>query len=309
MRKRLFIFIVAFMAGVISVHVYVSALQFTEPQKEEKQSQPLPPATTVDEKNQSTKDGTIGGAPTPNRPVAIEGTITVIKQPSVEEKADKATQQAKSTKDKAWDVLKDPTEWPNFGLLILVFFGTIFAFGIYLAAKSQAKAAWEAANIAKKEFERATRPRLHIDGVRVIDFEVNKEPVFLVKIVNSGPANAEDVGLSILVDSSLLAVRDSVVEQKIFIPSNTTQEYPIKWKGPLSDTSLEALNKGDAPLVVKGDFHEKDLEKEFYCYKYLPWDGLRPIGVPHFVLCNFDPRQDVRGKGLVRGNIDDYIKR
>ena len=81
MRKRLVIFLVAFLAGILSVHRHISALQNTEPLKEEKQGLPIQQSNKSDEKNQSNKDENIVGIPTAkptNRPVAVEGTITVM---------------------------------------------------------------------------------------------------------------------------------------------------------------------------------------------------------------------------------------
>ena len=141
----------------------------------------------------------------------------------------------------------------------------------------------------------ASRARLHIDGVRVADFASGMEPVFFVKIVNSGPVAAENVAVSIRVETSEGGAKYTGGEHRIMIPAHDSREYFIRWASRLNDTLVNGF-KSDTPLSVSGYFEYEGKRTE-YCYKYNACSGERPQGVPEFIPCDFDTRRTILATG------------
>jgi len=161
-------------------------------------------------------------------------------------------------------------------------------------------------------------PRLHIEGVRVSDFEVGKQPWFFIKVTNSGPKAAEDVMISMRVESGLSTGTVGAKwkkEQTVTIPANSSRKYFIKWAERLTDDAYQGF-KMFVPLSVSGYYKMRETQQVEYCYKYNPCIEPRPKGVPEFIPCDFDPgltvligaRGSAHGKATVTGtltNADD----
>ena len=89
------------------------------------------------------------------------------------------------------------------GAGVVVGIAVVIIYGKQLTAMRGQLAEIKAAGAAtEKQIELATSARLHIEGVRVADFSSGLEPVFFVKIVDSGPVAAEDVAVNIRVEGS-----------------------------------------------------------------------------------------------------------
>jgi hypothetical protein len=133
-----------------------------------------------------------------------------------------------------------------------------------------------------------TQPRLHIEGVRPIEFEPGRMPIFFIKIRNSGMVGADKVSVRMI-----FTLDDSAVEyshdQILTIPANDARECFIHSRTMLTETTIRRLNANEIVLRISGSviWEGKTIE---YCYKYNRWgfDEPRPIDFPLFVACNFD---------------------
>lgn len=273
MGTKSFIFSVALLVSITLRPILISELQSAEQQKDGKQKQRLSkPLSRVKDQDQTSKEAQKGAntkqESTVPTPVTIEGTV------SIQQEA------------KPW------WEKPEWWTLILAAIASMFAYLAFRAASRQAKASEDQLAQAKKEFAHAISPRLHIDGVRVVDFDVGRQPTFFVKIVNSGPVAAKKVEISIRIESSIDGgVRPK--SQAITIPANDSWEYPLNWPIELSSTSIERLSSENGKLRVRGSFQEPKRDAVEYCYKYYPWSGRRPEGVSQFIPCEFDTARTV----------------
>src|SRR5207244_4799126 len=122
------------------------------------------------------------------------------------------------------------------GILVLIVYGK--QLGAMRGQLTEMKAASAA---AEKQLGLASSARLHIDGIRVADFQGGLEPVFFVKIVNTGPAAAENVTVSIRVESSEGGAKYTGGEHRIMIPAHDSREYFIKWASRLNNTVVNGL--------------------------------------------------------------------
>ena len=147
-----------------------------------------------------------------------------------------------------------------------------------------------------------TRPSLHIDGVRVIQFEPEHQPIFFVKIINSGLLAAKNVSISMKV-----AFADSTSEynqdQVMTIPAKDGRECFIDCALVLNSDVMRGFDRDNKPLCISGHVIWNKETTE-YCYKYNPWpfDTSRPHDLPLFVTCDFDPRRTVGISGRAMGH-------
>lgn len=143
----------------------------------------------------------------------------------------------------------------------------------------------------RKQVLRAISPRLRVDEVRAVGFEIGQSPAFMVSLVNEGATEAQDVAL--YVEAERGGVRAYWRgEQIVTVPANDRRMYPIRWSEVLSQEVIDAYSNNEPWLKVFGHFKYKDIEQPF-CYHYYPWIGKRPAEVPYFVPCDFDVRNDV----------------
>ena len=186
------------------------------------------------------------------------------------------------------------------GAGVIVGIAVVIIYGKQLTAMRGQLAEMKAAGAAtEKQVELATSARLHIEGVRVADFSSGLEPVFFVKIVNSGPVAAEDVAVNIRVESSEGGAKYTGGDHRIMVPAHDSREYFIKWPSRLNDTLVNGF-KSDIPLRVSGHFEYGGKRTE-YCYRYNASQGERPSGVPEFIPCDFDTRRTVLVTGKAAG--------
>jgi len=148
----------------------------------------------------------------------------------------------------------------------------------------------------------STRPSLHIDGVRVIEFQAGHQPIFFVKITNSGLVAAESVSISMKV-----ALADSTCEyqqdQVMTIPAQGGRECFIVTGLVLDSDVMRGFDRENKTLCISGHaiWNGKTIE---YCYKYNPWpfDAPRPQDLPPFVTCDFDARRAVGIAATIMGH-------
>jgi hypothetical protein len=138
--------------------------------------------------------------------------------------------------------------------------------------------------------ERAkTDPRLRIAEVTAQNFEVGERPTFIVTIANDGLIAATGVkvhmGVEIDVDKELDWIHDPIVT----IPASGKEHYFILSSSWLEQQHIDAFNNAVALRVV-GFFDYWPVGRTDFCYRYLPWEGPRPEGIPQFVPCDFEPR-------------------
>jgi hypothetical protein len=146
-----------------------------------------------------------------------------------------------------------------------------------------------------------TQPRLHVDGIRVDWLKENHEPVFFVKIMNSGVIAAEKVAIQVKVELAGSVIRYAR-DQVITIPANGIRECPFPSRTPINAVLLAEFENGSALLRVSGHITWDKQETE-YCYKYYPWPSKlpRPGGLPSFVPCDFDTNITADVTAAVKG--------
>ena len=69
---------------------------------------------------------------------------------------------------------------------------------------------------------------------------------------------------------------------------------------------IDGFNQSQ-PLKVEGTITHSSLNNGNpvqYCYKYVPWSGERPEGLPQFVTCDFEMRTTILVSDVVRFNED-----
>lgn len=134
---------------------------------------------------------------------------------------------------------------------------------------------------------------LHVDGVRVIDLKEGRQPIFFVKIVNSGPTAVKDVSIGVKVVFEKVGTAEYKSANTVVIPARGAYELPFPSSLVLKEEVLNALEKGETPLRVSG--HVKwPKETIEYRYKYYSWPfGERPEGLPYFLPCDFDTSRNL----------------
>jgi hypothetical protein len=170
------------------------------------------------------------------------------------------------------------------GLNLLIFIAILIQARIY-------NGQWGAMQETLKIERAKISPRLRVDEVRAVGFEIGQSPAFMVSLVNEGATEAQDVAL--YVEAERGGVRAYWRgEQIVTVPAKDRRMYPIRWSAVLTQEVIDAYNNVEPWLKVFGYFKYKDIEQPF-CYQYYPWIGKRPAEVPYFVPCDFDPRTDI----------------
>jgi len=244
--------------------------------KEDPSAPPPPRVKTKDvsaEKARETQDNRLT-----NRepiPISIDGSVNVVDAATAEQIRADAQEQAKPFWKKQ--------EWV---MVIVTATAAFFAFLAFVVAALQAK-------YLKEQLRVATSARLSVEGVRMARFEISEKPIFFVKIVNSGPADAENVMVDIRVEpakAGVNGVKYSAGAQPITIPANSSREYFIQFTQALTAEVREGVIHKGWPLRVAGFIQESGREKKEYDYKYHPWKT-RPKDVPEFIPSDFSPRR------------------
>jgi hypothetical protein len=154
--------------------------------------------------------------------------------------------------------------------------------------------AWETrreANATVQQVIAATSARLFIDGVHAANFESGQEPVFFLRVGNTGAVPAEDVRVSIEIDHLHGGVKQIADWNSMLIPANNHRDYPLRASFILPEIrELETWG-----LKITGTVTHRDNTIP-YCFKYHHWQGPRPDGLPLFVPCDFDFRLAVTAK-------------
>jgi hypothetical protein len=247
-------------------------------------AEPLPSATSKAPKSEqkvpANKKGSAETAPPNQRgpvTVVVQGPIRVIQEPA-----------ANSIKQDAEKKPVPRLDDPNW----VIAYASILA--VICAAAAFGAGLWQAF-IARGQLKAATSPRLHIEGVRLENFEIGKVPYFFIKIVNTGPVAAENIVVNMRLQYGVVADSKNVGnkwsrEQTVTIPPNGNREYFVKGS---ELTATEYLGFTDnIPLRVTGYYQIPGCKKQDYCYKYYPSEERnRPKGVPEFIPCDFNPGQ------------------
>jgi hypothetical protein len=165
-----------------------------------------------------------------------------------------------------------PENFWNIGLLVAA------VIGIVVAMKTV------------KTMEKQLEGSLHVDGVRVVGLQEGQQPIFFVKVVNSGVL-AKEVSIAITVrfPDGITKYHNAVA---MLIPAQGGREFFISSGIIPNKASLESLNA--ETLRVSGCIKwGKKKDKKEYCYKYNPCSfGTWPDGVPDFVPCDFNMGRD-----------------
>jgi hypothetical protein len=192
-----------------------------------------------------------------------------------------------------WLWSNGPADW---ALVLTGFVTALLALRTLTAIQKQVDANVIAADAAKFNAETAathllaaTSPRLYLDGVRVVNFEPEQEPVFFLIIANAGPVQAENVRVFIEVTHNGGGTRPTGDGNTILVPANGRREYDFRASFILPKRMVEVNGWN---LTVRGSVSLGD-ESISYCYKYNQWSGPRPDGVPIFVPCDYDVRRTV----------------
>jgi len=170
--------------------------------------------------------------------------------------------------------------------------GAIFSFLALIVIVFQVAIYWRQADIMQSDLDmqRAiTNPRLRVTDVKVVNLSQDKRPTFVIAIANDGMVDASNVQIHVVVDIKGCKsewTKDPVVT----IAAKGEYRDFITPEVVLTAEDLKAFNEA-APIKVSGYFiHWIEGRKDF-CYRYKPFDGQRPVGVPEFVGCD-------RGIGL-----------
>lgn len=287
MFSRLFLISTSFVFGLF-LSIQILNANGTQNLNSDRALPPVP-SDRGNQQDKSKGDTTNSSAPQKNPvhiPVTIEGPVTVINEPTAEEKARKAQQQTKSFWEKVGtDIFGSPQEIISLGTLVTTGLAASFAFGAYRAARRQADA-------AERQVHHLTSAHILVDSVRVEGFVLGQEPTFFVKIVNTGAVTADDVEISIRVeaDRNYCGAKYTGGANLISIPANGHREYFITVNRPLTEGHMSGFKKGELFLRVTGQVaYEGRIQT--YCYKYNPSKHPRPAGVPEFIPCEFDIRR------------------
>jgi hypothetical protein len=193
-------------------------------------------------------------------------------------------QQAKTQKETAErQAQPGPPIYSNWALAILAGIAAAFTAKTFRQTRRQADAA-ELHVIA------ATTPRLTIEQVYAADLEAGKEPVFFLRITNTGPVPAENVKVVMQVTHGNAKTTHTGEGDTILIPAHSYRDYDFRGAYIATEEMIRTLS-GDN-LIVRGlvTYNDKPVH---YCYKYNQWTGPRPPGVPTFVPCDSDSRRTV----------------
>jgi hypothetical protein len=244
-----------------------------------KEEPSAPPPTRIKQKDVSADKAK---QPDDNRPdnrepipVSINGSVNVVDAAAAEQIRANAEERAKPIWKKQ--------EWV---MVFVTAAAAFFAFLAFVVAALQAK-------YLKKQLRVATSARLSVEGVRMVKFEIGEKPVFFVKIVNSGPADAEKVMVDIRVEpakAGVNGVKYSAGAQPIDIPANSCREYFIELKERLTAEVQDGIKNKNWPLRVTGFTQESGQEQKDYDYRYYPWNP-RPKDVPEFIPSEFNTRR------------------
>jgi len=174
----------------------------------------------------------------------------------------------------------------NFCLVIIGALGVMAALATLRKIKEQANWMETQAGLMARQVE-MTEPRLHVDGVRVEDFEEGRMPVFYVIVMNSGIIAAERVAIRIKAEVGGVAT-EYPEYREISIPANGSREFFIPGATALHSDHMAAFNSGKWMLRISGQVQWSNQTTD-YCYKYYPWPlEQRPPGVPLFLPCDFE---------------------
>jgi len=132
-----------------------------------------------------------------------------------------------------------------------------------------------------------TDPRLRVEHVRALDFDPGKRPIYLVTIVNDGRIPARDVAFKVKVT---IEDKDESSDDRFDVPAGETEIAFLASHTLLDEKQIDGFNS-DVPLIITGSLsyfpHQKKEgdPPQGFCYKYLPWKGVRPPEIPQFVRC------------------------
>ena len=151
------------------------------------------------------------------------------------------------------------------------------------------------------EFQRQLLARaldVYVNGVRAINLGDGSRPTFFVSVANDGSTSARDVMVTVHIDTND-NTQEYKTPQKLDIPSKDSKEVHLLAAFVISPDSLEGSNNGQNRLEVSGSVEYRGTSTP-YCYRYKPWEGKRPEGVPMFVPCDHDERtnQTVKLRGM-----------
>jgi hypothetical protein len=172
---------------------------------------------------------------------------------------------------------------------VITLIAVLAAFWTLIALKQQVNANVDAARTAERQLLAATSPRIYVEGVRVVNFNPDEEPVFFLRIANAGPVQAENVLVFIEVTYRTGGIRPTADGNAILVPANGYRDYDFRpyFKLPANMLKVNGWN-----LRVSGTVTH-DGQRQTFCYKYNPWTGRRPKGVRTFVPCDYDPSRSV----------------
>jgi hypothetical protein len=129
-------------------------------------------------------------------------------------------------------------------------------------------------------------PRLRV-SVHAEDFAPDKKPIFIVTINNDGLIAATNVAFKMVVK---WLGREERLKDVFDVPAKDTEIQHLVSNGVLTDLQFKSFNES-APLIVEGTlsyfpYQRKDGDPpQPFCYKYHPWKGDRPEGIPQFIRC------------------------
>ena len=182
------------------------------------------------------------------------------------------------------DALLSPNNLPNVALSVIGIVGVIVALLNLRWLRKQTKASQSQVDLMQRQME----PSLHIEFVRSAAFEDGQEPVFFVKLINSGMLAAEKVAIRVHAETDIGRTIGYVNDQVITIPAHDSRECFLRSGMTLDRNQIAAYNNGTIALRISGQIKWSGKTAQ-YCYKYNPWpSGNRPEGVPVFVPCDFE---------------------
>jgi len=179
-----------------------------------------------------------------------------------------------------------------------------FTGGLFLVGIFGVVAALKTLNAIKRQAD-LMEGGVHVDGVRVIEFEEGKQPIFFVKIMNSGQIAAANVSVSMKVDLVAPTTESSTEylhDQSVTIPAHGANECFIRLASILKAGELAELDSGGMTLRVSGRITRREQKVIEYCYKYNQWTfGIRPSEFPMFRPCDFDTRTALNAVAKPKG--------
>ena len=217
----------------------------------------------------------------------VETTKTPIEQNSTKAiPSENAEQTISVSKLPTVTIGRDWTDWIS--VLLSSLLVAVTAGQLWLLRK-QSGITKQQATIAAEQLA-LTQPRLHVESVRAGWFRVGQQPIFFVRIMNSGLIAADNASVMMRVSIGTNTVKYQQ-DQIITIPSSGWRECFIRYGGPLQATQLDEFDSGKTPLRISGHviWNKQTID---YCYRYYAWPfkEARPKGLRKFVPCDFDPK-------------------